>query len=249
MTMLNAQTISGVIQQSAAELIAAHPDLSAHIAVRVADIDVRIAQVLQQRGDAVANAAFCFELCHSLEDIFQTDDTEIRQQTDVLRRNAQRILLQKHYDAERTAHPERILQIAREESVSGVIADAVQILRTSPSHVFGPEWFRFELGKDAYDALCEYAYDLEKDTIQWDMIASLLPSDLRSSFDTTEIGDIPDVIETDDQFDQVIAALERRGIKREDLLDAAQLAGHIRDVPGFQALLDYCERKAQEDND
>lgn len=246
--MLNNAIINGVIRQSATDFTAAFPEISADIAIRAAEVEQRVSALLQKKDPDATDTALCFEICPSLDDVFVLPEGEVRDAAIALRNKAQHILLQKHYEAERTLHPERLLEISREESISGVLAEAVRALRVIRPHAFGPEWFRFELGKDVYDAFCEFAYDLQSDTIQWDAIAKLLPSDLRSAFDTRELGEIPEYIETDEQFFHVVEALERRGIKREDLLDAARLANHIRDVPGFQALLDYCERSTKTDD-
>lgn len=246
--MIREDLLTGIVRTAALKLSAAHPDHKAEIALRSADVTLRLRSLVA--GNTETNGtAFCLEICEPLDALLTTDDEELQRSIEHVRSEAQASLLKAHFRDRRMTETDNILSVNREEAIIGVLADAVARLRIQKPKNFGPEWFKFELGQTAYDALREFAYDLESDSVQWELIAAMLPQSIRSSFDTRELGEIPEHIETREEYLAALQVLERRGITRSDLMDFANIARHIQTVQGFKAILDFIERTTKDQSE
>lgn len=239
--MITADLLAGLVRTSALKLSLAHPDRKAEIALRSADVTLKLRSLLGASTET-NGVALCLEICEPLDALLLTDDAELRSSIERIRAEAQASLLRSHFRNRRTADQDNILAVNREEQVSGILAKAIVKLRILKPKSFGPEWFKLELGQTAYDELREFAYDLESDSVKWDRVALMLPQGIRTAFDMRELGEIPDRIETQEQFLVALDVLERRGISRAELRDFANITRHVQTVQGFTAILEYVER-------
>lgn len=242
--MIIEQLLTGLVRTSAQKLSTLYPEHGAEIALRSADVMMKL-RALVEGSNETNGTALCLEVCAPLDMLLRTDDVALRQSIDRIRVEAQTSLLRALYRDARRAAPDDILSINREEEVSGIVAEASAKLRILHPKSFGPEWFKFELGQTEYDELREFAYDLESDSVKWDRVAAMLPQSVRAPFDTRELGEIPERIETREQFLAALEVLERRGISRTELKDFANITSNIRTVQGFTAILEYVERTAK----
>lgn len=243
--MMQRELIVGLVQSSASALAKLHPEHSAEIAVRSAEVQRRL-QALLGTTTEQNNGARCLEVCECIDDLLTSDSAEVQRTVQRIRREAQGKLIAGHYQNLRRAEGADVLALNREEAIARILSGAVQKLGHSTKKAFGPEWFRSEMGQDTYDELREFAYDLTSDTVQWERIASMLPQSIRKHFDTRELGEIPERIDTREQLLAALEVLERRGISRTDLMDFANIPHHVQNVQGFVAILEFIERTAKE---
>lgn len=239
--MIDESVLIGLVQECGSALASKHSEHATEIAMRSAEVTLRLRALLPEL-QGTEWPSLCFELCAPLDELLKTDDAALRQSIGEIRSRAQETLLRKHYDNRRRTEQGNMLAINREEAIATIVATAVKKFRESRPKKFGPEWFRFELGDAAYDDLREFAYDLEGDSVQWTLIRAMMPSEMSRAFDPREFGEMPTIIETDEQFREVLEILERRGYPLTELLDAGNAAKHLREVPGFQTILEYAER-------
>lgn len=241
--MMQRELILGLVQSSASALAKLHPEYSAEIAVRSAEVQQRLQALLGTTAEQ-HNAAQCLEVCECMESLLTSESAEIQRTVQRIRREAQGKLIAGHYQNLRREEGADVLALNREEAIARILSSAVQKLGQNKK-TFGPEWFRSELGQDTYDELREFAYDLDSDTVQWERIASMLPQSIRLHFDTRELGEIPERIDTHEQLRAALEVLERRGISRTDLMDFANIPHHVQNVQGFTTILEYIERSAK----